>query len=137
MRKAAGIIIIVFGVTYLGLWISMVWRGIITHNLVFEWNVEIFLWIRPAVGVLLILFILFITGGVLCIRRIYWGLCLTSSVLFFICPGASLLSGNFGIIPDWIDWVMLVAAVIAVIFILRTKKEWAEIPVHGEQSYGG
>ena len=134
MRKAAGIIIIVFGVTYLGLWFSMLVRGLIFNNLVFEWDILNFHWSWIAV---IFLLVLFITGGVFCVSKNYWGLCLTSSILFFICPGGSLLIGNIRVLPGWIDWVMLVAAVIAMIFILRTKKEWDEIPVHGKQSYGG
>jgi glucose-6-phosphate-specific signal transduction histidine kinase len=82
-----------------------------------------------------------VTGGIFCLRRKYWRVCLASAsfAVFFLVwdLGGSLLSSNIpmGLIP----WVILVAEVIAVIFILRTKKEWQEISdsVDGKVSYGG
>ena len=83
----------------------------------------------------------YITCGIFCLRRKYWRVCLASAsfaVLFSVWDlVGSVLSSN--ILMGSITWVMLVAAVIAVIFIVRTKKEWQETSdsVGGEVSYGG
>ena len=140
MRKAAGIILIIIGVLLLCVPISFV--------VVF--GISIFFvpvyYIPPAVFAVILLGLVVlaafhITGGILCLRRKYWRVCLASAsfaVFFSVLFPWGLLFSNF-ISMGWIPWVMLVAAVIAVIFILRTKKEWQEISdsVDGKVSYGG
>jgi hypothetical protein len=84
-----------------------------------------------------------ITGGVFCIRREYWGVCLASAsfAVFFsaLFSRVSLFLLSINMLMECITWGTLVAAVLAVIFILRTKKEWQEISdsVDGKVSYGG
>ena len=80
-----------------------------------------------------------ITGGIFCLRRKYWRVCLASAsfavflLIFYlvfylvVSPFPWLSSWSDYISTVWPIWVMLVAEVIAVIFILRTKKEWQEI----------
>jgi len=76
-----------------------------------------------------------ITGGIFCLRRKYWRVCLASAsfAVFFLVfylvlsPFPWLSSWSDYISTVWPIWVMLVAEVIAVIFILRTKKEWQEV----------
>ena len=77
------------------------------------------LW-RIAIGAFLI------TGGVLCLRRRYWGLCLASALLalfigisFVVEP---LLHGYF--LMTWDTSILILGAVISTIFISLTKKEW-------------
>ena len=137
MRKAAGIILVALGVWFL--------LGLIVLGVVF--GIGIFL--APfgpmtvqgiIMGVHVIVVVVsaafHITGGILCLRRKCWRVCLASAsfaVLYWVFysggslfgRGAWLLSGN--ILMSVITWVMLVAAVIAVIFIVRTKKEWQDI----------
>jgi len=142
MRKAAGIILITLGALSL---CSLIW-------VVAVFGISIFLVpfypIMPqaAVAAVVLLGLVVsaafnITGGIFCLRRKYWRVCLASAsfaVLFSVFDsGGSLLSSN--ILMGLINWVMLVAAVIAVIFILRTKKEWQEISdsVDGKVSYDG
>jgi len=131
MRKAAGIILIIIGVLFL--------CGLI--NVVVVFGISIFLvpfypipQALPAAVILLGLVVpaaFHITGGIFCLRRKYWRVCLASasfavfSSVFDSVWGASFLSNYIS--TGWTTWVMLVAEVIAVIFILRTKKEWQEI----------
>ena len=144
MRKAAGIILIVLGVFFIYILIDVV----VVFGI--DFFLAPFVPIFPQgflLGVFLIVFVVsaafHITGGILCLRRKHWRVCLAAAsfaVLFSVFdPGGSLLSGNVRILPGWISWVMLVATVIAVIFILRAKKEWQEISgsVDGEVSNGG
>ena len=92
-----------------------------------------------------------ITGGIFCLGRKYWRVCLASAsfavflsvffLVFFLVlsPFPWVSSWSDYISMGWPIWVMLVAEVIPVIFILRTKKEWQEISdsVNGTVSYGG
>jgi len=137
MRKAAGIILIALGVLLLCFLIdAVVVSGIgIFLEPFYPMTIE-----GIMMGVLLIVLVVsaafYITGGILCLRRKCWIVCLASasfavlhSVFYsgvsLLGRGAWLLNGN--ILMSLIPWVMLVAAAIAVIFIVRRKKEWQEI----------
>ena len=72
---------------------------------------------------------LFVTGGILCIGKRYWGLCLISALL-------ALVGGIYTVVQalwlgysllTWETWILVVGAVIATIFISLTKHEWEEI----------
>jgi len=133
MRKAAGIILITLGVSFLYFLIDVVVVFDITIFLApFYAGIQGFI-----VGVFLLGFAVSaafpITGGILCLRRKYWEVCLGSalfaafsSVLLPVLLSYTSLSIIYTS-RGWTIWVMLVAAVISVIFILRTKKEWQEI----------
>jgi hypothetical protein len=128
MRKAAGIILITLGALSL---FGLIW-------VVAVFGIKFFLapflpgpqGLAAAVTLLgLVVAAAFhITGGILCLRRKYWGVCLASASFAILSSvvnsGGLLLSSN--VYTSWPIWVMLVVAVIAVIFILRTKKEWQE-----------
>ncbi len=129
MRKAAGIILIALGVLFISLLIYSV--GIPTSRAPFDGSIE-----GLYTGLFMVVFAVsaafHIGGGILCLCREYWRVCLASAsfavfigflgVVLFSLSGYS--GGNW---IDWTVWAMLVAAVIAVIFILRTKKEWQEV----------
>jgi len=72
---------------------------------------------------------LFVTGGILCIGKRYWGLCLVSSLLALVggiyTVVQRLLLGDS--LVTWETWILVVGAVIATIFISLTKHEWEEI----------
>jgi len=132
MRKAAGIILITLGVLFLCLLIDVLVVFGISFFLV------PFLPIMPQAAVAAVVLLglivpaaFYVTGGIFCLRRKYWRVCLASasfavfSSVFDSVWGASFLSNYIS--TGWTTWVMLVAEVIAVIFILRTKKEWQEI----------
>ncbi|MDH4067617.1 MAG: hypothetical protein OEU97_01615, partial [Dehalococcoidia bacterium] len=80
-----------------------------------------------------------ITGGIFCLMRKHWRICLAStsfavfSVVFNIVYFSALSPFSWGwpweqyIYMRWPIWVMLVPAVISAILVLRTKKEWQVI----------
>ena len=144
MRKAAGIILISLGVAFLS--------GLIAIVAVFGISISIFLALfypgHPLgyiMGVLVLGTVATaafnITGGIFCLRRKYWRVCL-ASVSFAVLgsvvnSGVLLLSSD--ILTGLISWVTVFAAVIALLFVVRTKKEWGEISdsVDGKVSYDG
>ena len=143
MRKAAGIILITLGVYFVYFLIT----GLVAFGIGFL--LEVF---RPgAVGLVARVVVLgsvgvaafHITCGIFCLRRKYWRVCLASAsfaVLIAVCDSASggwVFSGNIAM--GSIPWVVLVAALIAVIFIGLRRKEWQETSdlVDGEVSYVG
>ena len=141
MRKAAGIILITLGVLFLCFLIdAVVVFGITIFLAPFDACIQGFL-----IGVILLGFVVsaafHITGGIFCLRRKYWGVCLASALFAVftsvVQPPGWLLRSNIS--TGWTIWVMIVAAVISVIFIVRTIKEWQEISdsVDGKVSYGG
>ena len=122
MRIAAGIILIIVGVWGLRGLIILLSELLTRISFIPLSVVPTMLWyIVPAA--------FYITGGIFCLRRKYWRVCLASAsfaVLFagFFAVG-SLLSRY--IFAGWIVWVTLVAAVTSVIFISRKREEWEEV----------
>jgi hypothetical protein len=130
MRRAAGIILISIGVLFLCDLIDVLVVFGISFLLVPFYPTyqaipaALFIWLSLVVPVAF-----HITGGIFCLRRKYWGVCLASALFAVFSsifqPPERLLRSNIS--TGWTIWVMLVAAVISVIFIVRTKKEWQEI----------
>ena len=137
MRKAAGIILISIGVFFLCILIDI----LVVFGIGFF--PEPFVPIVPQgfiIGVLLLVLVVAaafrITGGIFCLTRKYWRVCLASALfaVFFVVFNIVYFSAlspfswrwpwSDYIYMGWPIWVMLVAAVISVIFILRTRKEW-------------
>jgi hypothetical protein len=128
MRKAAGIILVVFGAAYLGLVIVAIVHLLVDRYYRFGWNPMGYFW--AAMGVLSVLFI---TAGIFCLRRKYWGLCLASSVLFFVFmppSSAYLLEGLqhlYRFLPPWLFMSLLPVWMLPVIFVSLTRSEWKAI----------
>ena len=129
MRKAAGIMLIISGVGgLLGLVMTLS-----TSNIYVEVLRYLHLILgRIGSGALLV------TGGVFCLRRRYWRACLASALfaVFFIgIPSTIDYVRYIGtqiapwgrISMTWGIWILLLAAVISAIFIIRRKKEWSEV----------
>ena len=148
MRIAAAIILITLGVLFL--W--GVIFGLFVVGIVF--GIRMFpIAVRSSVFLLgLVVGTAFdISGGICCLTRKYWRVCLASAsfAVFYLafCFASYLGWSEFlwgslwsdYIRGGWPIWVMLVAAVISVIFIVRKKKEWQEVSdsVDGKVSYGG
>ncbi len=132
MRKAAGIILIILGMWGLyGLIVGI----IITSDSVWNPYLPFFLW-------RIICAPFFVIGGVFCLRKKYWRVCLASALLaVFIGIAiivAPLLEGRYFFIA-WETWIRVLGAVISTLFISLTKKEWQDISdsVDGEVSYDG
>jgi len=136
MRKAAGIILIIFGAL-----------GVISVVILLTGLVNTFSFIPVFMVPTILLEIVpsgfFVIGGVFCLRRRYWRVCLASAsfaALIGIFVVVALLLGSAIFLAEaWIPWIAVLAAVISVIFISLTRKEWQEISdsVDGEVSYGG
>ena len=144
MRKAAGIILITLGVLFLWVLIDVV----IAFGISLFFFGHYYLIAQAVVAAVVLLSSVVpaafcVTGGIFCLRRKYWRVCLASasSAVFFwvLFLSRSLFLLSINILMGCIPLVMLVAEFIALIFILRTKKEWQEISdsVDGKVSYGG
>ena len=134
MRKTAGIILIIVSVVKL---VDIIISASGMPNFLFRsalwWGVSYWIvW-----GGLLI------AGGVFCIKRRYWGLCLVSALLIFlitILPAVEALSrGNLVYIMQWKILITVVGTLISTIFISLRKKEWKEFSdsVDAKVTYGG
>jgi len=117
MRKAAGILMILFGVATIGIFIL---------NLM-EYPLDVFAYAPNIIVIELI--VLFITGGVFCLKKKYWALCFTSSLILHLWV---LLSFPFEFFPyDWLISFPLFAylspvSILPLIFIWLRKREWSE-----------
>jgi hypothetical protein len=67
-----------------------------------------------------------VAGGVLCLKRKYWGLCLAPALFALLLQipvvSSSLLREHF--LMNWQIWIWVIGALISTIFIFLTKKEW-------------
>jgi hypothetical protein len=112
MRKAAGIMLMILGALMLvGCIVLLIDYDINVHNPVFD-----------------ILFMIcgafIVTGGVYCVKRKYWELCLASAlVAIFIM--ISWLIGSYTYLT-WLDWIYSILATLPIIFISLRKSEWSE-----------
>ena len=131
MRKAAGIILIAFGAYFLWILVDVLvvfGIGFLIAPFVPAPHGSI-----PAVVLIgLIVPVAFsIAGGIFGLRRKCWRVCLASAsfvVLLSVFDSAvSLLTWQFLILRSWVNWVTVAVAVVAVIFIVLTRKEWQEI----------
>jgi len=115
MRIAAGIMLIILGMFGL---IGLIIIGLGDFRVLLS-SPPFVLW-RIGFGAF------FITGGVLCLMRRYWGLCLASALLALFIGVFSvvepLLHGYF--LMTWNTWIPILGAVISTMFIALTKKEW-------------
>jgi len=136
MRKAAGIILIIFGALgVIGL--VRLLTGLV-NTLSF-----IPVLMVPTILLQIVPIAFFVIGGVFCLRRKHWRVCLASASfaaligIFFVVTVSLGRAIYFG--EGWRPWIAVLAAVISVIFIAVTKKEWQEISdsVDGEVSYVG
>ena len=134
MRKAAGILLIVFGVGALGLFIVNV-SGLAIRASAYIPNPPDYVYIiNAAIGVVSIV------GGVFCLRRKCWGLCFVSSLFLHIFMTVLIFSELLFLFWMFALWLGLIPVwVIPLIFICIRKKEWQEISdsVDGKVSYDG
>ena len=132
MRKAAGILLIILGAIVLGINVFVLWfyassRIDLLNILTFVWAMFAFI------------------GGILCLMRRHWGVCLASAI-------AAVVLGIFGVLLAGLGWgipgfvagivgfpLVLAGGIASTVFISRRKKEWQEIPVSVDKkvSYGG
>jgi hypothetical protein len=136
MRKAAGIILIIVSVVLLvGMVIDMI------NMSDFDVPIAILSVLLATISPRVVLCGLVVAGGVLCLKRRHWGVCLVSAVItlaFRIIPAAAL-STDGDLAFMWRGWVVAAGALISAIFISIRKREWQEISdsVDGKVSDSG
>ena len=114
MRQAAGIMLIIFGMLLLNTVVSALrGYGIDVYDLVFN--------------LLMIIPIAFlITGGIFCLRKKYWRVCLASAWLAVFIM-ILWLTGSHPYAFRWLSWVFSILGTLPIIFLYLTKKEWRGI----------
>jgi len=114
MRKAAGIILIIFGMFLLNTVIYAL-RGYDIHVYEIVSNLSM---IIPVAFL--------ITGGVFCLIKKYWRVCLASAWLAVFI----MLMSWIGSLPNdlaWLSWVFSILGTLSIIFVYLTKEEWKAI----------
>jgi hypothetical protein len=132
MRKAAGILLIIFGVGTIGIsildWVKFNLlrpepsSGIHPDplpGLVLGMEYGPF---YPSLIIPIILAVFFIIGGVFCLKRKYWALCFTSSLFLHFWMIAALL-GDFFYYFWWYGFLFPVG-ILPFIFICLRRREW-------------
>jgi len=122
MRKAAGIILIIYG--SVSLYTDVM--ALITH----------FRHIRdPVLTIFFMIFSAFIiTGGVFCLKRKYWKLCFASALLaVLIMIGWIYWLTRSIVFPHsslaWCLLLLIITGALPVIFVCIRKREWSESQV--------
>jgi len=131
MRIAAGIMLIILG-TIMGTFVALVELTLGEGSM--NYARFILVAIIPAVFV--------ITGGVFCLKRKYWKLCFTSSLVLLLLDLYLFLAFNFSYPPfpfnypppnatfsppSFLDWVFTLSGILPIIFVCLSKSEWQEI----------
>ena len=110
MRTAAGILLLILGMTLL---VSLVLVFMATGIPSFG----------AALDLLMILYAAFVvTGGVFCLKRRNWIVCLSSAlaaVVFMIIYLAGPLDT-----AAWLDWFVIITGILPIIFVCLGKSEW-------------
>ena len=124
MRIAAGILMIMYGVKTIGIYISSIF--------LYGWDFRGDYFDLALFLISIIAPVLFITGGVFCLKRKYWKLCFASSlclsvfVFFDAMPTFYLL--EFLNMPYWgVGSLLLPWGILPIIFVCVRKSEWQEI----------
>ena len=118
MRRAAGILMIIFSVTTVGIYFELAKYYVAPPNYLTVTLLTIFV-VVPI-----------ITGGVFCLKRKYWKLCFALSLwllLFMILFLLSLPSTIIRFQAIWIPCLLIPVGILPQIFICLRKKEWQEI----------
>jgi hypothetical protein len=106
MRKAAGVMLMILGVTSLSTYIffsSVYGYPLTIIMLMTAWSM------------------LALIGGFLCLRRKYWGICLASA-LFVVVFGVVGFSSSSAF-----SWFVIAVGIAATILISLGKKDWQEV----------
>ena len=114
MRKAAGIMLIIFGMFLLNTVISAL-RG---------YDIHVYQIVSNLLMIIPVAFL--ITGGIFCLQKKYWRACLASVWLAVFIMLVSLI-GSLPYGLDWLSWVFSVLGTLSIIFVYLTKEEWKEI----------
>jgi hypothetical protein len=126
MRIAAGILLIIVGaVVLVGMIVEVI--GLMDDFDVGSVLVSVLL---VSVSPRIIFCGLLVAGGVLCLKRRHWGVCLVSALItlcLWILPTVAPLVGGDVSTVMWQGWIVVVGSLISSIFISVRKKEWQRI----------
>ncbi len=120
MRKAAGILMIIFGMTTVGIYF-----GFVTD------------YVAPASYLAATLFTILpvapiVIGGVFCLKRKYWKLCFASSLFLLVFMILFLLSLPLALHRFlWVTCLFIPMGILPQIFICLRKREWQEQEFQG------
>jgi len=124
MRKAAGILMIIYGVKGIGTYVGPIflegWGA-------FRWRyIDIAYWLSYVIPVVFI-----IIGGVFCLKGKYWKLCFASSLclsvfMFFDALPTFYLLQPLDMPYLGVQLILLPWGIIPIIFVLLRKSEWSE-----------
>lgn len=114
MRKAAGIMLIIFGMFLLNTVVYAL-RG---------YDIHVYQIVSNLLMIIPVAFL--ITGGIFCLMKKRWRVCLASAWLaVFIMLVALTGSPPNGL--DWLSWVFSILGTLSIIFVYLTKEEWKGI----------
>lgn len=110
MRKAAGIMLIILG----------------TYVLVVEVipMIRIGIHFFPTYVLPIVLGAFIATGGIFCIRKRYWGLCLASAIAA-VFTGYMWLIASESRNPEWV--IIPILGILPIIFVCGRRKEWKAV----------
>lgn len=117
MRKAAGIVMIIFGMTAVGIYFEFAKYNVAPPQYLAATLLTIFA-VVPI-----------ITGGVFCLKRKYWKLCFALSLWLLIFMILFLLSSPspttlIGTRLLWVPCLFIPMGILPQIFVLLRKSEW-------------
>jgi len=114
MRRAAGILMIILGMTMMGFFLYAYYSGQGSYGPGFFF---------PILMIFSTVFI--ITGGVFCLRRKYWTVCFISSILF---PCFAIFLWMW-VIPYGLGLLSIPGGIISAIFVGLRRREWHDFSV--------
>ena len=126
MSKAAGIILIIYGVLSVVLSLLFIVLFFITHVNIIDLDPSYILF-NPFHLLFTIPAVFIVIGGVFCLKRKYWKLCFVSALLAVFMM---IYWSWFPLYPstsDWWAWFFIIAGTLPIIFVCIRKREWSEI----------
>ncbi len=114
MRKAAGIMLIIYSMLLLNTMVYAL-RG---------YDIHVYQIVSNLLMIIPVAFL--ITGGVFCLQKKYWRVCLASAWLAVFIMLVSL-TGSPPSGLDWLSWVFSILGTLSIVFVYLTKEEWKEM----------
>jgi len=117
MRRAAGILMMILGMVLLVTFVVV----LIQYGIpVYEYAIDL---------LMIILAVFIVTGGILCLMKKYWGLCLASALLAVFFMIFWLMGSPYAL--NWLAWFFITMGTFPIIFVCLRKKEWQTQEIQG------
>jgi len=114
MRQTAGIMLIIFSMLLLNTMVYAL-RG---------YDIHVYQIVSNLLMIIPVAFL--ITGGIFCLQKKYWRVCLASAWLAVFIMIVSL-TGSPPSGLEWLSWVFSILGTLCIIFVYLAKIEWHEI----------